>query len=181
MVDGDLEIGDVESFRSSKDSSFSFSTLIMMAYQKCLNAGCNEMVAGFYAMQENRKNGTITRTYQPDTRKVFIESVTTLKMLLVCQFYYDAEKNIKKLLEDFEMEKNKLIEQRQKEWDSLTKPEKEMYVRKNNYQHIVGRLNIETDRAYIIEKEVIVYRLVFEELNQLVKRLDFFESDYAEG
>jgi len=67
-----------------KRGSFDYEFLLMRAADKCRIAGSVEFRGGYWMERPTLVNNNVVqeRVYVPDTRKVFIESVTTMSLLL---------------------------------------------------------------------------------------------------
>ena len=111
----DLEIGDVESYSGGgKDQAFSHQVLVMLAMKKCVEYGTMEQTPGVYLTEVDNKGRTKV-TYKQDTRRAFIESVRTLKMIMICDFDPDATTDIKKLIESVDDKKTLRLKE-QDDW-----------------------------------------------------------------
>ena len=176
----DLEIGDVEEFRSDKFQQFSHQALIMMTMNKCIESGCHELREGWWNEKMDR-SGNIVRSYIEDTRAKFIESVKTLLTLMSCDLDEEGEKLIKKLLGELQGEKNKLLAG-QWEWYNHLSP-----LFKQNITQKYGELfpiAFHTSFGWwqkYVELELETYRKIFSELNKLTARLDFYQAEEFVG
>jgi len=174
----DFEIKEIDSYTSGSGNSeqFNYPTLVMRAMSKCIEASAKEMKEGYYNTKTDR-TGNTTRNYIPDTRLEFIESVETLKMVLIRDIDDDAIAKIK-ILEEVLVKQFKILCSKEKEkWGSLNYIEKEQ-MRKKGFEFVEGCLSSASFNYNLyLEKKVETMRLIFAELSKLVKRLD----DYKEA
>jgi len=175
----DFEIGDVENFGGVKDKEFSHSLLVMSAMRKCLDAGSKEMMEGWFNERRDIK-GNLIRTYVEDTRKAFIESVRTLKMIMACDIDKKASLKIKKCFMNMKEKEQIFIEQENEGWQRLSSFEKSQYL-KSGAKHFDKVLSHPVLLKHFIEYELIQWRNIFAELSRLTKRLDFFKSEMFEA
>lgn len=171
----DFEIGDVENF-SSKEQQFSHQILIMKCLTKCAENGSVEMVEGRVEHKID-KNGNVSTKYLPDTRKQFIESITTAKNFMSCDFDDDAKQKIKALLQKIQDNKNKWLDLEYSWWESVDYGVQQKLV-------LEGRnciKGLHNQKLYFkdnsISEELSIWREVLEELNELTKRMNFYEQD----
>lgn len=180
QVDEDnLEVGNVENFRSDKNQMFSHQSLVMSALQKCLESGSHEMRSGWWN-EKRDMNGNVIKAYNEDTRKKYVESVKTAIGVMACDFDEEA-KEIEDLIEQIKDEKNKLLKE-QNEWYNNLEPHQKDTV-KQQYGYIIPKFfntNLGWWEAFC-EFELNTYRDIFIELNKLSKRLDYYQSEDFEG
>lgn len=191
--DEEIEILDVENYQSEKNQEFSHQALVMAAMKKVLEYGCQEMIEGYYSTEVNEKSGKTKILYRQDTRKAFIESVKTLRMVMICDFDDEAGK---KLLPNKEQEKDKLPEslitrlnvrkqhwigEEDKAWNSISDGQQKQ-LKEKGMGHMEGYFNMQLPyyQQYFLE-ELEIYREIFEELTKLTKRLKFYARERAEG
>jgi len=180
MEKDDLEIGDVESYGGFKEQAFSHQALVMMATKKCIEYGTQEQVQGVYVSEKDRKGNTKI-IYKQDTRRAFIESVRTLKMIMICDFDNTAEENIKKLLDKAERRKKELIAEQNRWFESLTSQQKNNLIQKGV---IIMKDSFSTQLPFIqtyLFEELEIYRKIFEELTLLTERKDFYKEEMFEA
>lgn len=176
--DEDFEIGSVENFGGQKDKEFSHSSLVMSAMRKCLDAGAKEMRDGWFNEKVD-KNGFRTRTYVEDTRKSFIESVRSLKMIMACDLDKKAIEKIKKYLRRIKEKEKEYIKEGNEAWERLSVFEKSQYL-KSGQRHFSKIISHPMLKKYFIEYELEQWRNIFAELSRLTKRLDFFKAEVFE-
>ena len=133
-----------------------------------------------FANNKTDKNGNIVRTYIPDTRKTFIESIRTAEMMLSCDFDKEAEDKIKAIKNNLLKEEEELIKQNDLAWSSLSDSDKNSYISAGQ-GHNKGTISMPLLKQRYIESEMEAQRQIFSELNKLAKRLDFFASEQVEG
>jgi hypothetical protein len=171
----DLEIGSVENFGGSKDEQFSHSSLVMSAMKRCLEAGTKEMREGWFNERTDRQGNQI-RTYIEDTRKAFIESVRSLKMVMAGDLDVVAVKRIKKYLASIKEREQEFIKSNNETWDNLSSYEKGLYL-KSGQRHFSKVLTHPILKQHLIEYELQQWRKVFAELSRLTKRLGYYKSE----
>ena len=178
--DDDFVIENVEGYRSGKGRSFSYSEIVAMAMRRCIESGSKEMKEGYYNRKVDNK-GNLTYVYVPDSRLEFIESVETLKMVLIREFDVEANKNINKLYGILRETFKAYCKLEEDEWNKLPKQVKIERQRKG----MVFRKNILMQESFyynsFLEEKVKIMRLIFSELIKLVKRRDDFREEIFEA
>lgn len=176
----EFEIQDSDDYTSSKDEQFSHQILVMKIMKKCIDAGSVEMRSGWV----NRKvgqTGETTLTYIPDTRKVFIETVSTAENIMACDIDEDAEKAIKEIKEKLIETKKKLCESEKRRWDGMH-PRLKQTLMADGIYHDEGRLNEELPFYQdFLEEKIVCYRNILTELTKLTQRLGFYEGEIFEA
>jgi len=176
MGDDDIKIIDEENSFGGKDEEFSHSQLVMLAMKKCVVAGNKEMCNGWENTRTDARGNTIT-TYVEDTRKRFIESVKSLKMIMSCDFDKTIDTNLKKLEEDVEESFKKYLNQEKMDWGLCHQGLLEVRGRNGIFfQNGCLNPNLQYFQTFIDEK-VEIYREIFSELNKLAARKDFYRSE----
>lgn len=168
----DFEIGDVENYRGDKLQVFNHQTLVMTALSRCSETGSHELRAGWFNEKLDDK-GNVSRVYIEDTREKFIASVKNAINVLHCDFDDEAETKIKKLLEELERIKEELKKE-QWDWYNNLPPKSKVF-----FSGEVQKDYLNIGMVWFMkfkEKEVELHRQIFQELNDLTKRLDFYES-----
>lgn len=171
----DFEIGDVEGFRYDKEEVFSHQSLVMSVMKRCLEFGAHELVEGI--METNIDNkGNIKQIYREDTRKRFVESIKCCKMIMICDFDNEATKNIEDLLNEIR-ERKKFWLDREKEWFDNSPSDFKKESVTQGYFYIESYFNNKLPfKDFFFEEEIEIWREIFEELNLLTKRLEFYKS-----
>lgn len=187
----DFDVMDVEDYQPGKNMEFSHQALVMIAMRKVIEYGCQELVPGYYNTEEDNR-GKTKIVYKQDTRKAFIESVRTLRMIMICDFDDEAKKKLlpsKKGKEDPEenlmdkiKERKEFWIKKQAEWWKNFSEGQQKELAKRGMQVMEGyfNLNLQFFQQYFIE-ELEIYREIFEELNLLTERLKFYQSEGLEG
>jgi len=176
MGDDDIQIIDSETYEGEGDKQFSHQILVMRAMQKCLEAGCKEMRAGFINEKSDRV-GNVIASYVEDTRNVFIESVETLQMIMTCDLDKEGNINIGRIKKRLKDEYNKLCAEEKSDFDNAPYLIKQLRI-KNGIFYREGRLHTELiySNDYIYS-QVDASRKIVKELNLLTKRLKFYEEE----
>lgn len=171
--ENDIEIADMENYVSSKSEEFSFTTLLMIAMKKCIENGAKEMREGYWNIKSD-KFGNLNKVWIPDSRKQFIESVKTFRMLLERDFDKDIDLGkIEKKIGEKHKELCKIEDEDWKTASSVTRKvryDNQIYPRPNS---------LHKDLPYyqeFIEYKIDQYRIIFKELCMLIKRLDDYSA-----
>jgi len=169
-----IEFDEVENF-SSMPQQFSHQILIMRCLNKCVDYGTVEMVEGKIETRFD-KQGNLTTKYLPDTRRQFIEAITTAKNFMKCDFDDDAKENINDLLDKIKENRKKWLEREWNWWESIGYEiqQKLTLEGKGVIQGMHNQKIFFKDSS--ISEELEIWRDVLEELNELTKRLDFYEQ-----
>jgi len=180
LEDDDFAVQDVEQYKFGSGQEFNHQVLVMKSLLKCIEAGSQEMRPGWYNDKTDNQGNTIT-TYIEDTRKKFVETVKSAKMIMICDFDEEAETNIKELEETLSNKYNELLTQQTKNWNILPKNSQENYTKKG-MGVIPGIFNpaLPFYQRYC-EMELEVYRKICEELSLLSKRLGFYQMEDFEA
>ena len=183
MVDGneEIQIEDVENWKNEGENKYSHQELVMFILRKCLVNGSVELKEGFWNTKID-KFGNAIRTYEADTRKMFIESVRSL-MMTTHRDWKSSEK-YKKLIEDkvIELKKRKeyWLNQELKWWSSLNLLQKtEMNKQGKGVQEGFFNKNNEFDNYYF-DEETQVYRDIYSLICDFIKdeMKDYEGEDY---
>ena len=167
------------SYFNKQQQLYSHQGLVMEAMRKCLEAGNHEMRSGWFN-EKIDKMGNIIRTYIEDTRQKFIESVKIAEVYIACDFDIKAKERIKKLKDSLKKKRNELLLQQWEWYINLTLLYK---------QQAIGKYGDVYPNAFnpqliffneYIEYELMIHRLILKELNNLAKRLGFYETKIRE-
>ena len=174
-------------FYSQKNQEFSHESLVMIAMRKVLEFSCGELIAGYYNTETDIK-GKVKIVYKQDTRKAFIESVRSLRMVMICDFDDKAQKKLietedktkrdikNNLMDKLQERKEFWIAQQNSWWNRLNQAKKEDYFKEGS--HVIDgyfNVNLPFYNQYFLE-ELEIYRLIYEELTLLTKRIKFYKS-----
>ena len=174
----DFVIGNVENFGGVKDQEFSHSSLVMSSMRKCSEAGSKEMREGWFNERIDRQGNQI-KTYIEDTRKAFIESVRSLKMIMAGDIDKTARDRLKKYLLNIRTKEKELINYDNEIWKKLSANEKMIHLNSGNV-HLSKMLSHPKLKKHFIEYELIQWRNIFAELSRLTKRLDYYKAEVFE-
>ncbi len=188
-----------ETAEYSPKSEFSKARATYDATVKCIDARGKEMLSGFWNVKVT-KQGTPIRTWEPDSRKVFIGCVEGLKNLL----YPERRRNekMKEFEKKFKQSKLKLYKkycyiERTRELINgqiLWKPTGKKFIPPIGASVVIQQ----TDRQYVgrkiaeeviggwdnyvnayLDKLLILYDKLFERLNQLIDSLNYFKPEVS--
>ena len=168
-----IEFDDVENF-STEDQQFSHQVLIMKCLNKCIETGNVEMVEGRKETKVD-KQGNISVKFLPDTRKQFIESVKTAKNFIKCDFDDKATENIENIMRRIKKNKEKWLKKEFDWWENLNWETQQKLIK--NKMGVVEGMHNQEHSFYndSLLEELDFWREILEEINELTKRLDFYE------
>lgn len=172
-----FEIQDVEEYRGDEQQQFSHQSLVMDVMRRMIESGSHEMREG-WTNEKLDNTGNIIRTYIEDTRKKFIESVKTAKMVMVCDFDTAAKEKIEAHQKSIDSERDKLLEWQWAWYEQLPPLPKQTWSGKISKTFFNSELNW---YLHFIEIELKYHRLIAEELTQLTKRLEFYTQESFEA
>ena len=180
--DDNVEIIDVENYKSEGEKQFSHQLLVMTAMRKCIELRAKEMKAG-YEQPKVDKYGNVLITIVPDARLEFIESVNAAEMITSCDLDDDATKKIDAIKKSLDEEYKKLVEAEKKDWDNTPQKIKNMRRERNPpLLQIPNALNrLLPFYQEFIEFEVKYATDIFKEINNLTKRLNFYQEEAYEA
>lgn len=169
----DGDIIEPEQWRNPEEQQFNHQALVMSAMKKVLDSGSDELREGWWDEKVD-KLGNVRRTWNKDTRKIFIESVRSLLMVMECDFDDEAKKVITDLISQIEIRRTFWMNEEWKWWSSLNPIQRQQLTKEG--KHVVqGYFNKKLDfDNYFFEEEVGLYRQICTELNKLTYRLDFY-------
>jgi len=176
MVEDDFEIKEPDEYSHKAGETFSHSQLVMLAMRKCIEAGCQEMRNG-YRNEKRDKFGNIIKTYIPDTRKVFTESVETCKMVMADDIDEEAQTKIKAIETWLEQKYLYYCKKEEQDWIEAKYPQimdwgKLGIVLRKGFLHE----NFPYHVCYSMDK-VIAARKIFAELKKLTQRKDYYREE----
>lgn len=164
-----------QAYFSQQEQKFSHQGLVMEALRKCLEAGTHEMRTGYWNEKEDSK-GNVSRVYIEDTRNKLIECIRTAANVMVCDFDKDANDKIPKLKKKL-LERKKELLKMQDDWFKGLNPNEKRIAQNRYGLSVRGAFNTELLYYHSYkEKELEIFRLIFDELTELTKRLGFYET-----
>lgn len=175
-MDNDIVIGDTENYSVGDKAEFSYTANVMLAMRKCIDAGAKEMKEGYWNDRLD-KFGNAIKTWVPDSRISFIECVKTFETICKRDFDEIATKEINKIKEKMKKRYEELC--REEEYDWRTCPP-QIIQERVKLQLFYKEGSLHKDLPYYqqyIEDEVSFYRIIFEELCKLIKRLDDYRGE----
>lgn len=176
-MDDDIQVLNMDTWKGGGGTSkygLTFTQIIIQHINRCVLAGSKEMIKGFWQTKRD-KYGNDIRSYEPDTRLEFINCVQTLKHILLPSFDDEAKKKTVILMEQINEANKRCLKAEEVWFDDLN-----INAKKKTY-HVKGFLN--QDAVFFqqfINYKVDIYRMIFEELILLGKRLNFFEEESIE-
>lgn len=171
MKEGDII--EPEEYRGDEPNKFNHQVLVMEGLRKCMNAGSTDLKEGYWD-EKFDKFGGVHKTYHEDTRKVFVESVKSLLMIMTCDFDEEANKIIPNILKEIDDRKAFWQNEEWKWWCSLSAMEQQN-LNKQGKHVMKGFFNAKLSfDNYFYEEETKLYRKICTELSNLTKRLDFY-------
>lgn len=163
---GELEYG--------KHEEFSYENLITIAFRGCIKSGQEEWIKGYWETKTD-KRGNPTNEYKPDSRKVHINSIRTLKNVMIRYFDPLAVTEIRNLEHLDEDTKQKYIKLEQEWYDSLQQQ------KKSKTYHIKGSLCQDYNFYHdYLDEKLEIYIAIFEHISLLIERTkDFKKEDFG--
>jgi len=181
MEDNDfMEIENPENYAfGSKDFAFSHQQLVFMAYTKVVNAFSQEMIQGFWE-EKRDKLGNNLFIYHKDTRREAIETVKTLKNIMINDLGKRKEE-IEKLLEDINKKKNLFLESQIKWWVGMNAVGQKTFIDRNP-GFIPNMLTSKSPYYHTYIDEIIeLYRRLFELLELCISDTAYFKREKIIG
>lgn len=183
MEDNEIEIKEIEDYSGSKSGeNFSHSQLIMIAMKKCIEAGCREMKEGYFNTKSDRF-GNVNYVYVNDTRKEFIEAISTLLMVMADDIVGDdkAKKEIKGIKKSLRKKYKDFCKLEKTDWEQMHGLIKQKLLQKGIYFR-ESMLNSELPYSieYLMER-VESSRRIFAALTKLTQRLDYYKEEMFEA
>ena len=181
MVDKDdnFEIQEVEDYYGGKPGeAFSQSALVMSAIRKSVEAGSEEMKEGYWNTKFD-KLGNAHRIWIPDSRKVFIETIESVEMIIDRDLDKDAVAELKILKEWLKKRLDIYIASEEKDWETAHITLKKQWMEGGSYFR-KGFLSKGLPYSHeYIEDQVKVAREKIKTFTRLIKRLgDYKEETY---
>ena len=175
----EIEVGDVEGYRSDKLHQFNHQALVMEILRRCAENGSHEMRPGWFNEKRDR-TGNVIKVYIEDTQQKFSETVATAVAIMACDFDEESSKNIDILEKELKAITKSLLESQWNWW--VKKPpihkskleEQGKGIAKEMFNFNLGWYKT------LVQEKVRIYRAIFRELNLLTKRIDFYtEEDFV--
>lgn len=167
-----FEIEDVENWRGGEENKFSHQDLVMEAIRATLINGAKDLHEGFWNTKID-KNGNAIRTYEEDTRKIFIGSIKGLMMITHrdwkdCKEYNDKIETRQKEIVD---KKTFWMGQEQVWWNSMSPMQKNQMAKEGKSVNFgFFNKNLDFDNFYFDDEEQI-----YREIGTLI--LDFIKDE----
>ena len=174
-----LEVGDVEDYVSGEEQTFSHQALVMEAMRNAIQSQSHEMKEGFFNKKVDQQ-GNLTMTYVEDTRLKFIQSVEALIVAMSADLDDESKEFIQQELNSLDVEKDKLLQQQIKAVESLKPiPSKQFSQEHGGESFRYGLLKDQPWYGHYMSFELEAYKNILIELNQMLKRLDFYAGTEA--
>jgi hypothetical protein len=177
--DNDIELIDSENYRGSgKDEPLSHSALVNIAMKRCLEARQNEMREGYTTLKRDKMGNQIP-IYIPDTRKVFIECVEGLKMIMGSDIDEETQKKLDEIETSIKEKFNNYVQLEEQTWRTSHYIIKQQWFKRGIIymsEKLAQGLPYYTE--FLLDK-VGFYTTVFTILDKRAKVLNYFkEEDY---
>jgi len=180
----DIEIEDVENWRGSGEKAFSHQYLVMDAIKKVLDNGAKDLHKGFWNTKID-KFGNAIRTYEEDTRKIFLGSINGLIMVTHrdwkdSDIYKDI---IEKKINEIKIRRKFWKDEQWKWWSSLSTLQKQQLTKegKSVTSQEMFNTNLDFDN-YFEEDEERIYREVATLILDFIKdEMKDFEGEVLIG
>lgn len=172
-----FEVEDVDNYSIEEEQIFSHQALVMKAIKRCLELGSLELHEG--ADVREFINGKVVIIHKPNEREQFINSIKILKSLMTCDFDKDAKTNLISHKTNFNNKRKELLQDQFKLFQVMPVQTKmDLEIKLIHKDFLDKRLpQFKFNKA----NEIEYYRNIFEELNLLTERLDFYKSLDAEA
>jgi|TARA_R100000501_G_C2626860_1_gene120650 hypothetical protein len=149
----------------TNQEKLSFKEIVLQHLKKILELSTNEFRGGFYNTIYDSRGG-YTKQYIGDSRKVYVQSVESLSMILIP--YFDKKMN------DF-------FEKYEKDLKGMEKKVKELVNKRIEEEKKIGVDTIKKDFQGVVNYNVSLKHLglahkLFKELNFLLKRVNYLKS-----
>lgn len=173
--DEDYEILDMENWSGQKNLIYSNQTLVMKAFSRILELCGHELAEGVNETTFDPIKKTTKVIYKEDTKKAFTNAVKVARALMFRDFDKDAKDEIEGTEEQIEEEKTRLLKLQKDWWESLNAIQRKGFPPVDiNFLHSSLVYSKE-----FVKFEVDAHLYIFQELNNLVKRLrDYQVEDF---
>lgn len=178
----ELEISEPEHFQFQKQEGFSHQLSVQKAYYKVEDCLAVEMVEGFWETKKD-KQGNELMVYHKDTRLEAIESIKTLKNVMIADLEVTTYKpkiyfNLKKAKE---IRKEYLNEQINW-WNNLDYNQKKKFLNQKEYNNFVPNFLHNKLPFYhdLINEKLEIYRRIFELLELCLANTKYFKKERRE-
>lgn len=165
----DITFVDAETdFREGKDDIFNIKRICMEQFRNCLQRGSVEFRGGYFETRTKSGKegvGVTTKTYIPDTREEYCNSIDSLYDALLPKIVGDEETN-KKILEVFEK-----LEELRIECINKTEMDDTEILTTDEYDKGDKRIVEE----YKFGKRRL-YRKILQELSLFLKKINYFQA-----
>jgi hypothetical protein len=172
-----IEPGD--DFGGKSGEAFSHPQLIMTSFRKVIDAGSVEMKEGYWNTKFDRM-GNAHSIWVPDARRMFIECVNTLRMILERDIDDKAEKELKIVDDELKKKYENFCSLEENDWKTAPTFLKDKWKKEGSY---LRRGMLSHSLPYVfeyIQEEVRTAREVVKALSKLIKRLyDYEEVSYS--
>ena len=152
----DVKFVDAESYMGGRQERTTFKEIVLQHFKKIANFQSTEFRGGYWEQKIN-SSGMITHFYIPDSREVYVGSISYLYDLLLPYFDKEMTEASKKVDEDTETAKKYWLEH--KESDSTD----------------------DTEYVSFLNKKLKLKRGLFQELSKLLHRLKYLEGKTFEA
>lgn len=174
-----FDIEDTESWSNQKNITFSHQDLVMRSMKRVIEVGGHELAKGINDVSFDKSSNVQKTIYREDTRIAFKQAIKMCKFVMNCDFDTVAEKEIK-LIEDKLTELKDYFLKRQYDWwNSLNQMQKKSTGIKSVLPNFFNK-DLPFYEEYL-EQEIELYSMMFEKLNDLTKRLKFYQSSDFEA
>lgn len=175
MEEVGYEVIDAENYSSKKGEGFSYPQLVMSLLRKCIEAGSEEMKPGYWNTKMD-KFGNPNKVYVPDTRKVFVSCVMSLRMFIARDLDAEAEEEMIAIDKEIKAVEQSFYDQEKKYWEDLAPPARKQLWNSGIY-YKEDRLNSELPFLHEYLTDVVeVYRKIVITITKLIKRLDDYQE-----
>lgn len=181
MAEDDFEIKEVDDYYGGKPGeAFSQSALVMSAIRKAVEKGSEEMREGYWNTKFDRM-GNAHRIWIPDARKVFVETVESVEMIMDRDVDDTAKTELKVISDGLKEKWDLYCETEEKDWEQANIVLKRKWQSDGAYFR-KGFLSRSLPYAYeYTQDEVKAAREKIKVFTRLVKRLNDYREEVYEA
>ncbi len=180
MKEDDFEVLEPKEYTGKKDESYSHPALLMNVLKKAVENGSKEMREGYWNTKFDRL-GNAHRVWIPDSRKEFIETIESLKMIQERDFDTDVRERIKKIKEDLKKKYEDYCDLEKKGWETAPIQLKNEWNRKGDF-HREGMLSKSLPYVFeYIEDQVKVAREIVSIIQHSISRRGDYQEEIYEA
>ena len=176
MPEDDFEIIDPESYAGEKETAFSHQELVMKTMRRTIDIRSHELTKGANILQQDNR-GKWIMVHKEDMREAYFGSIRLLIELMKCDFDTTAKTNIEKLEGELGKVDGKKLKEQKEMWDKASELEK---ISLRTKYGVIDDKRYNPELPFLeesIQEKIIICDKIFGELNQLTRRINFYEEE----